>query len=148
MPYKTGVKISIVLRISSLAVILLVLQCSTGKAQSTQEVQFLPEIDAYLKLNPKIRISAQAKDTRERGRLQSGRDGPQHRFLRETPDQTQRNYPLRSGRCQNTATHSDSWLSLSFIPDFALDKSNSTLSDIAPSDKGSTPVNRQKPRRS
>ena len=69
MPYKTGLKISIVLRIYWLAVMLLALQCRTGKAQSTQEVEFLPEVDLYLKLNPNIRINVQAKDTREGGIL-------------------------------------------------------------------------------
>jgi hypothetical protein len=49
------------------AVVLLVLLCQTGKAQDAQEVQFLPEIDTYLKLDPNIRVSVQAKDTRDGG---------------------------------------------------------------------------------
>jgi hypothetical protein len=65
MPYKTGLKISIALRVYWLAVILLVLQCRTGTAQSTQETQFLPEIDAYYKLRSDLRVGVQAKDTRD-----------------------------------------------------------------------------------
>jgi Protein of unknown function (DUF2490) len=34
---------------------------------SAQEVQFLPEVDVYLKLNSNVRLRAQAKDTRDGG---------------------------------------------------------------------------------
>jgi hypothetical protein len=64
------------LRFCGLLTILLLLLCEPGRSQSTQEVQFLPEIDAYLKLNPKIRISAQAKDTREGGDSSQAAIGP------------------------------------------------------------------------
>jgi hypothetical protein len=80
MPYKTGLNISIVGRIYWLAAILLMLQCRTGKAQSTQEVQFLPEVDLYLKPNPNIRINVQAKDTREGGEPTQATIGPSVEF--------------------------------------------------------------------
>lgn len=48
-----------------LPLVLLLLFCKPGSARDSQEVQFLPELDAYLKLNSKLRLSAQAKDTRE-----------------------------------------------------------------------------------
>src|SRR5271155_2256028 len=57
----------IALRTCCFGLLLLMLLCRIGKAQSSQEVQFLPEIDAYLKLAPHVRVSAQAKDTREGG---------------------------------------------------------------------------------
>jgi hypothetical protein len=63
-----------------LALVLLVLLCKAGSAQSSQEVQFLPEIDAYLKLNPDIRVSAQAKDTREGGASTQAEIGPSMEF--------------------------------------------------------------------
>ena len=60
-----------------LALLLLVLFCRTGSADdSSQEVQFLPEVDAYLKLNPNIRVSFQAKDTREGGDSTQAEIGP------------------------------------------------------------------------
>jgi hypothetical protein len=80
MPYKTRLKISIVRRIYWLAVILLVLQCTTGKAQSTQETQFLPEVDANFKLNPKVRLGVQAKDTRDGGDQTQAEIGPSVEF--------------------------------------------------------------------
>jgi hypothetical protein len=80
MPYKTRPKISIDLRIYWLAVILLLLQYRTGKAQSTQEVQFLPEVDLYLKPNPNVRLSIQAKDTREGGEPSQAAIGPSVEF--------------------------------------------------------------------
>ena len=54
--------------------------CRAGSAQSSQEVQFLPEIDAYLKLNPYIRVSAQAKDTRDGGDSTQAAIGPSMEF--------------------------------------------------------------------
>lgn len=63
-----------------LAMILFVLSCGAGSAQSSQELQFLPEIDAYLKLNPYIRVSAQAKDTREGGGSAQAEIGPSVEF--------------------------------------------------------------------
>ena len=48
-----------------LPLVLLMLLCRTGHAESTQETEFFPEVDAYLKLNHDIRVSFQAKDTRE-----------------------------------------------------------------------------------
>ena len=38
-----------------------------GRVVSAQETQFLPEVDAYLKLNSNLRVRVQAKDTREGG---------------------------------------------------------------------------------
>jgi hypothetical protein len=80
MLYKTGHNIAIALRIYWVAVILLVFQCKTGKAQSTQEVEFFPEVDFYLKLNPNIRINVQAKDTREGGEPTQATIGPSVEF--------------------------------------------------------------------
>lgn len=58
------------------ALILFMLLCRTGVAQSTQEVQFLPEVDAYLTVNPNTRISFQAKDTRDGGEPTQAAIGP------------------------------------------------------------------------
>jgi hypothetical protein len=80
MSSKKDLETPIALRTCWLAVILLMLLCKTGKAQSTQEVQFLPEVDAYLKLNPKIRVSAQAKDTRDGGESSQAEIGPSVEF--------------------------------------------------------------------
>jgi hypothetical protein len=64
-----------------LALLLLVLFCRTGSADdSSQEVQFLPEIDAYLKLDQHIRVSLQAKDTREGGVSSQAEIGPSMEF--------------------------------------------------------------------
>src|SRR5258708_27881968 len=54
--------------------------CKAGIAGSSQETQFLPEVDAYLKLNPHIRISVQAKDTREGGDSSQAEIGPSMEF--------------------------------------------------------------------
>jgi len=50
--------------------------CRTGGAASSQEFEFLPEVDAFLKLNPNIRVSFQAKDTREGGDSSQAAIGP------------------------------------------------------------------------
>src|SRR6202789_4434574 len=50
-----------------LALGLLMLFCRNGSAENTQQTEFLPEVDAYLKLNAYIRVSFLAKDTREGG---------------------------------------------------------------------------------
>ena len=63
-----------------LTVVLLALCCSDGSAQSSQQAQFLPEVDAYLKLNPDIRVSFQAKDTREGGDPTQAEIGPSMEF--------------------------------------------------------------------
>jgi hypothetical protein len=62
------------------ALLLLVLLCKATNAQSSQEVQFLPEVDAYLSLNPDLRVSAQAKDTREGGDSTQAEIGPSMEF--------------------------------------------------------------------
>jgi uncharacterized protein DUF2490 len=80
MPSKKDLQIPNVLRTCRFAVILLMLLCKTGRAQGTQEVQFLPEVDAYLKLNPKIRVSFQAKDTRDGGESSQAEIGPSMEF--------------------------------------------------------------------
>jgi hypothetical protein len=59
-----------------LALALLMLFGRVAVAQSTQEVQFLPEVDAYLKLNRNIRASFQAKDTRDGGDSTQAAIGP------------------------------------------------------------------------
>src|SRR5579863_3921368 len=48
-----------------MAASLLLLFCLPAHAQ--QDVQFIPEIDAYLKLNSTVRLYLQAKDDREGG---------------------------------------------------------------------------------
>ena len=50
-----------------LALVLLMLFCRTGSAESTQETEFLPEVDAYLKLNPDIRVSFHGEGYKRRG---------------------------------------------------------------------------------
>ena len=59
-----------------LALLLLLLLCRTGSAESTQETEFFPEVDAYLKLNQEIRVSLLAKDTREGGDSTQAAIGP------------------------------------------------------------------------
>jgi Protein of unknown function (DUF2490) len=59
-----------------LALVLLMLFCRTGSAESTQQTEFLPEVDAYLKLKPYIRVSFLAKDTREGGDSTQAAIGP------------------------------------------------------------------------
>jgi Protein of unknown function (DUF2490) len=63
-----------------LPLVLLMIFCRAGSTQSSQEVQFLPEVDAYLKLNPNIRVSMQAKDTREGGDPTQAEIGPSMEF--------------------------------------------------------------------
>jgi Protein of unknown function (DUF2490) len=60
----------------SVVVLVLPVFCIAGSAQSSQEVQFLPEIDAYLKVNSELRVSAQAKDTRDGGESTQVAIGP------------------------------------------------------------------------
>jgi hypothetical protein len=62
------------------ALVLLMLFCRTGSAQSSQQAQFLPEVDAYVKLKPDIRASFQAKDTREGGDPTQAEIGPSMEF--------------------------------------------------------------------
>jgi hypothetical protein len=59
-----------------LAFALLMLWCTAGFAESTQDVQFLPEVDAYLKLSRNYRVDFQAKDTREGGDSTQAAIGP------------------------------------------------------------------------
>jgi hypothetical protein len=59
-----------------LALLLLLILCRTVSAESTQETEFLPEVDAYLKLKPDIRVSFLAKDTREGGDPTQASIGP------------------------------------------------------------------------
>jgi hypothetical protein len=80
MPSKKDLKTPITLHTCWLAVIVFMLLCKPGRAQSTQEVQFFPEVDAYLKLKPKIRVSFQAKDTRDGGESSQAEIGPSVEF--------------------------------------------------------------------
>lgn len=80
MSSNEDVKTPIALRIRWLALILLLLSCKTGSAASSQEVEFLPEVDAYLKLKPDIRVGFQAKDTREGGDSTQAAIGPSMDF--------------------------------------------------------------------
>jgi Protein of unknown function (DUF2490) len=59
------------------ALAVLILLCATVSAQ---EAQFLPEVDGYLKLNPRIRINVQAKDTRDGGDPTQAEVGPSMEF--------------------------------------------------------------------
>ncbi len=59
-----------------LTLVLLLLFCGIGSAESTQETEFLPEVDTYLKLKPDIRVSFLAKDTREGGDSTQAAIGP------------------------------------------------------------------------
>ena len=63
-----------------LALAFLMLFCNTGSAQTSQEAQFLPEMDAYSKLNPHVRASLQAKDTRDGGDSTQAEIGPSIEF--------------------------------------------------------------------
>jgi hypothetical protein len=63
-----------------LALVLLMLFCRIGSAESTEQTEFLPEISAYLKLNPYIRVSFMAKDTREGGDSTEAEIGPSVEF--------------------------------------------------------------------
>jgi hypothetical protein len=67
-------------RTSWLALLLLLLLCRTGSAESTQETEFFPEVDSYLKLNKEIRVSFLAKDTREGGDSTQAAIGPSMDF--------------------------------------------------------------------
>jgi Protein of unknown function (DUF2490) len=59
-----------------LGLILLMLFCRTGSGENTQQTEFLPEVEAYLKLNPYIRVGFLAKDTREGGDSTQAAIGP------------------------------------------------------------------------
>jgi hypothetical protein len=62
------------------ALLLLTLLCKASHAQSSQEKQFLPEVDAYLKLNLNMRVYMQAKDTRDGGDPTQAEIGPSVEF--------------------------------------------------------------------
>jgi hypothetical protein len=66
-----------VLRTCWPALVLLVFLCKTSSAQETQ---FLPEVDTYLKVHENIRLSVQAKDTREGGDPTQAEIGPSIEF--------------------------------------------------------------------
>jgi hypothetical protein len=68
------------LRAGWLTMLLLTFFCTTAMAATSQEVQFLPEVDVYLKLNPQIRASFQAKNTREGGDFTQAEIGPSMEF--------------------------------------------------------------------
>lgn len=76
MPFNEGIVSLIAFRTCWLALILLMLLGRSARAGSTQEAQFLPEVDVYLKLNRNIRVSFQAKDTREGGDSTQAEIGP------------------------------------------------------------------------
>jgi Protein of unknown function (DUF2490) len=80
MPFTANLKSSIVILRCRLTALALALCCSAGNAQSSQQTQFLPEIDAFLKLNQNIRVSFQAKDTREGGDPTQAAIGPSVEF--------------------------------------------------------------------
>ena len=80
MPSKEDLERPIAIPCCWLALVFLLFLSKAGTSQNSQNVQFLPEIDAYLKLNPHIRVSAQAKDTREGGELTQAEVGPSTEF--------------------------------------------------------------------
>jgi len=80
MPFSEDLKTSIFHRAPWLALAFLMLLITAGRAQSTQEVQFLPEVDAYVKLDPNIRFDFQAKDTRDGGEPTQAEIGPSMEF--------------------------------------------------------------------
>ena len=57
-------------------VLLLFLIALSSKPASAQSVEFLPEIDAYIKIQPDIRFNFQAKQTREAGDPTQAEVGP------------------------------------------------------------------------
>ena len=57
---------------------LLLLSCEQTSAQT---FQFLPEVDAYYKIQPDIQFNFQAKETREAGEPTQGELGPSFNFL-------------------------------------------------------------------
>jgi hypothetical protein len=65
------------------APLLLMMLCVSARAQ-TSTTDFLPEVDAYLKLNPIIRFAFQAKDTREGGDPSQVELGPSVEFYLKT----------------------------------------------------------------
>lgn len=67
-------------RVCWLVLLLLMLLRGTGSAEDTQQTEFLPEINAYLKLNPYVRVSFMAKDTREGGDSTEAEIGPSVEF--------------------------------------------------------------------
>jgi hypothetical protein len=79
-PCSEGLRVLIAFRGCFLALLLFMLLCRIGIAQSTQEVQFLPEVDTYLKLNQNTRVNFQAKDTRDGGELTQAAMGPGMEF--------------------------------------------------------------------
>jgi len=80
MPFTEKTKWPLATLRCCLAVLLLALCCSASRAESTEETQFLPEVDAFLKLHPNIRVSFQAKDTREGGDSTQAAIGPSMEF--------------------------------------------------------------------
>ncbi len=56
--------------------IVLLLLVTIGRLARAQSVQFLPEIDTYLTLNPLVRVSFQVKETREGGDPTQAEIGP------------------------------------------------------------------------
>jgi hypothetical protein len=80
MPFTANFKSSVVVLRCWSTALSLALCSSAGFAQSSQQTQFLPEIDAYLKLNQNIRVSFQAKDTREGGDPTQAAIGPSVEF--------------------------------------------------------------------
>jgi hypothetical protein len=80
MPFAVNLKNSLAILHCWLTVLSLALTCSAGNAESSQQAQFLPEVDAYLKVNPDLRVSFQAKDTREGGDPTQAEIGPSAEF--------------------------------------------------------------------
>ena len=80
MPFTENFKSSLVTLRRWLTMVSLALCCSAGSAQSSEQTQFLPEVDAYLKLRRDIRVSFQAKDTREGGNPTQAEIGPSMEF--------------------------------------------------------------------
>jgi hypothetical protein len=63
-----------------LILVVFTLLCRPGSAESTQQTEFLPEVNVYLKLNSNIRVAFQAKDTVEGGDSTQAQIGPNVEF--------------------------------------------------------------------
>src|SRR5262245_13491840 len=73
-----------------------------------QSVEFLPEIDPYVKLDTNVRFAFQARKTRER-HPETSRDWPKHGVLLETVEESR---AQRCGRSQDPVHPAFIWIPL------------------------------------
>jgi len=74
--------------------ILVIALVMLAPSSCAQTFQVLPEIDAYYRFHPNIRIYFQAKDTREGGEQNSAEIGPSLDFHIKGLSATGRNYQV------------------------------------------------------